>query len=444
MTTPTSAEQPAQINDRQWSLISPLVLGGITAQPDERSDLRAAINALLWTDQNPGQMPEWVTSPSYVQAIHTIWHQNGTAANIRRLIPKTPEVTPKATNDSQVETTKRQPTAKTQTSPSPKTPTMATQPETAAPETATDRPPPEPSAPSAERPNPSTVNTTKQIQHQEPATPRPTAPPTSESMIRHMELWVAHHYFSAHISGDWFEADLGRHFLTPFKHVLDLMYTHWEVENDRNWPHPRLFEPMPDNDWMSRTKRSLAICIATENIQSEFDGIRHAINDLQEIVIRGTPYQSNQKEPRDRIVRIQATNAIEALGQLQQTVEKLQNTGVAELQQAKLRELQTQIVNQYPIPTQNANPTSPIAPNSQPPQRSPMGHQKRAIAWAETHDGKITPKELAQHMVDHNERPPQNISSLTAALTNAITRSTRFRKTGKAIYELTEPQQQIK
>ena len=82
-----SAIQNVPIDDETWVTISPTVLGGSTAAPDERPDLRDAVDALIWADQRTESdptMPPGIGDPAMVTTLLARWQDNGTAALIRR------------------------------------------------------------------------------------------------------------------------------------------------------------------------------------------------------------------------------------------------------------------------------------------------------------------------------------------------------------------------
>ena len=174
------------------------------------------------------------------------------------------------------------------------------------------------------------------------------APPVTEEMIRHFEQWVRHHYFLAHETDDWFENELGRHYLPHFRSVLDLLYGHWHVENDQPWPHAQLYEPMPTDEWMNRTAHSRAIVIVTDNLKGSYQDLEHAVRDVFEVAIRGTPYRSAEQDQHDRIIRISADKVLQMLDNLKGAVQSLQILGTNELREARPQETKAP---QQPAPT---------------------------------------------------------------------------------------------
>ena len=161
-------------------------------------------------------------------------------------------------------------------------------------------------------------------------------------MIDEIERWVEFHYQRAQVSDDPWENQLGRHYLPYFHKVLSLMYTHWEAENERRWPRPHLYEPMPDDDWLNRTKHSQAIMIAAENMEDSFSDIRHAVDQLAEIIIRGTEYRYERKDTRDRFIRILSNDASQAANQLATRIDALRTSALLEMQDALKQEQQHQ------------------------------------------------------------------------------------------------------
>ena len=360
----TSAIQNFPIDDETWVTISPTVLGGAMAASDERPDLRAAVDALIWADQRADSdptMPPGTGDPAMVTTILARWRDNGTAALIRRTYheflqqpstgaapapaPERPLVEP-PTQPSQQTPPLDATSTKTKPKMPAKHPALSAPAKPAKPRTtvATTPAPPKPllriNPPAPEQPAPNNLPiavTTPDFTNTPPA-PRLPAPATTELMIDEIERWVKFHYHRARISDDPYENQLGRHFLPYFHKVLNLMYTHWEAENERSWPRPHLYEPMPDDDWMNHTKHSQAIVIAADNLDDSFSDIRHAINQLQEIVIRGTEYRHERKTTRDRHFRILSNDATQSVQKLNQSVDELRAAALVELTTTLARE----------------------------------------------------------------------------------------------------------
>ena len=409
------------INDETWVSISPAVLGGTPAKPDERPELRNAVDALIWIEQQQNadaELPPWVNDPPTVRAIHSRWKENGTASLIRRVLRESqPQAMPTAKPAPALETS--EPVFTPPTNPSQHAPRVKTHTPAAVPKVGKPRiPEPEPhTLPDPERdPDPAPAPE---------VSTRRGAPPTTTPMIEEIERWVEFHYHRAHISDDWFENQLGRDFLPAFHKVLGLMYTHWEFENDQHWPKPHLYEPMPDDDWVNRTNHSRAIIIATENLDDSFGDIQNSIRQLQEIIIRGTEYRAENRDSRDRLLRILGSETSAALDQLKATVNRLHAVGIQDFRAALVQEAKP-----------DSKPTHTERVENQHTRSTDGEYERRAIKWAQEHDSLIKPRDLAQNMVDQKERKPEEFSRLRNSITVAVRRSTLFEKTDKGVYQL--------
>ena len=409
------------ISDDLWVNISPIVLGGVPAKADERPDLRNAIDALNWIEQQlnaDAELPSWVVDPATVRVIHSRWKDNGTASLIRRMLRESqPQAMAPATAPPALETS--EPVSTPPTNPSQHATRVKTHTAEAVPKADQPRiPEPEPHTLPDPEPDPDPAPAPE-------VSTRRGAPPTTSPMIEEIERWVEFHYHRAHISDDWFENQLGRDFLPAFHKVLGLMYTHWEVENDQHWPKPHLYEPMPDDDWVNHTNHSRAIIIATQNLDGSFDDIQNSIRQLQEIIIRGTEYRAKNRDSRDRLLRILGNETSAALDQLKATVNRLHEVGIQDFREALVQE---EKLDSKPPHTERVENQHKRATDGE--------YERRAIKWAQEHDGLITPRDLAQNMVDQKEQKPEEFSRLRNSITVAVRRSTMFEKTVKGVYQL--------
>lgn len=349
------------VSDHQWAKISPFLLGGIAAAPDERPDLRGAVNALLYAEANDGHLPQYLDDPQLVQALHDRWRQNGT---VKRILDRCaadapsshqalPEMQVAVSENPVVETpdTEGGNASETPTSSAPGSPgknaqsstgrparggrqSRRTRPRTAAgtveSKSETDRLVSE----RPERPNPQPMD-------RMPVSTRlsePAAPEVTAQMVHDLEKWAEFHYIRARDPEDWTANDIGRYYLPHIQTVLSLLYVHWEAQSGQAWPDVQLLDPMPDEDWLNQFKHSRAMMIVTECLDNTMFDLKRAVHDVHEVAIRGTPYRHSDRTMRDRRVRIAANQTLQALENLEQRVRELYLLGVEGQRNAEIQE----------------------------------------------------------------------------------------------------------
>lgn len=172
-------ERRAYVSDDQWREISPLLNLGMAIDPDERPDLRQAVEALLTLEasyaQPTGAMPRWVEDPGYAAALHARWQRDGTANRIRNLYHTSQTPSQNALEaQADTERTSRQPTASPSQKPAePEESTRTVEP------AHYPRPAPTPDLPCQAA--------TAPARQAHPVAPEPAAPKTSYEMVKEIE-----------------------------------------------------------------------------------------------------------------------------------------------------------------------------------------------------------------------------------------------------------------
>lgn len=297
---------------------------------------------------------------------------------------------------------------------------------------------------------------------------------TTTKMVRYFEKWVTFHQANASFSEDRTDHTSLRS-LPALQNTLELMYANWEAENNRPWPSRQILDPNPGNNWITRTSRSIAITIVTQILRSASDELERAVDQVQDVTIRATPYRAHDWDPHDRNVRITALEVRKDLDNLRQSVDGLQLHALSDLHDARAQEARSaRFFPEYAWPADANDPPAPNAasvpatPNhtvkpifrrgGRPPKYhgytphsrrrvKPPGRQsyeQLAIKWAQSHENLIWPRELAQSIVDSGDVTPSQLSRLTTAIGGAARKSKSFVRTGHGIHRYTphEPTKQ--
>ena len=304
-----------------------------------------------------------------------------------------------------------------------------------------------------------------------PTSPKTTyAVQTTTEIVRYFEKSVAFHYANASFSQDQTD-DTSLRSLPALQNTLELMYDNWEAENNRPWPHRQILDPNPGNDWITRTSRSLAITIVTQILRSASDELERAVDQVQDVTIRATPYHAHDWDPHDRNVRIAALDAKKDLDNLRHSVDRLQLHALSDLHKARAQEARSARffpdytwpidANNPPAPTATPVPTtldhkiqSAVIRGGRPPKRNvyipysrrqvkPPGQQsyeQLAIEWAQSHDNLVWPRELAHSIIDSGAIPPSQLNRLTNSIGAAVRKSKSFVPSGHGIHRYTPPE----
>ena len=80
---------PKEITDHQWRKIGPYILCGITPEPNERPDIRGAIDGIFWIARNGTSwptMPEKYGDHQLAMELYKQWTNNGIMRKIQAII----------------------------------------------------------------------------------------------------------------------------------------------------------------------------------------------------------------------------------------------------------------------------------------------------------------------------------------------------------------------